>query len=188
MLAFIVTGDKLMERRMVVSDAKCESCHVNFSIHGSNRKSIQYCNTCHQPGATDEEELRPGAEEQGIHMKYMVHKIHAGAELQNGYVVAGHNQSVHDYSNLHYVGDLRNCDACHVNDSQQISLPEGLLPTKTPQEWWDPIMPIGAACIGCHDSDASAAHIFSNTVMFGEACGACHGEGKHYSVDRVHAR
>jgi hypothetical protein len=31
-------------------------------------------------------------------------------------VAAGHNQSIHDYSDVEYPGDLRNCDACHDTD------------------------------------------------------------------------
>jgi len=187
MLAFAVTGD-VETRRMAVDDSKCESCHVAISLHGNNRKSVQYCNTCHHPSSTDEEELLPGAHEQAIHMKYMIHKIHRGADAEYPYVVAGHNQSVHEYGHVEYPGDLRNCEACHVNDSYEIPLPEGLLATTTPQEWWDPMMPIASACISCHDSDAAAAHAYSNTAFFGEACASCHGDGMSYSVDKVHAR
>ena len=122
----------------------------------------------------------------------MIHKIHRGAELENGYVVAGHNQSVHDYGHVEYPGDLRNCDKCHVNDSQQLPLPTGVLPTTTPQEWWDPMGPQAAACLSCHDSDDARAHAFVNTAFlddfFGESCGTCHGEGKEASVDKVHTQ
>jgi hypothetical protein len=188
MMAFAVTDDTAEARRMVVDDYKCESCHVNLSLHGGGRNNANYCTTCHMPLATDADEVQEGNMEQSIHFKYMVHKIHRGAALENGFVVAGHNQSIHDYGEVEYPGDLRNCEACHVNNSQQISLPAGVLPTMTTQEWWDPMKPVAAACIGCHDGDDAASHMFSNTVAFGEACGTCHGEGKSVSVDRVHAR
>ncbi|NNK98093.1 MAG: hypothetical protein HKO88_03475, partial [Xanthomonadales bacterium] len=90
--------------------------------------------------------------------------------------------------NIHYTGDLRNCDACHVNNSQQLPLPSGLLPTITLRTWWNPTMPEAAACLSCHDDDSSAAHAYANTSFFGESCATCHGEGKTYSVDKVHAR
>ena len=186
--AFAVTDDDANPRRILVDDYLCESCHSNLALHGTIRHEPQYCATCHYPAATDWEELQEGAEEQSIHFKFMAHKIHRGADLENGYVVAGHNQSVHDYSEVGYPGDLRNCDKCHVNDSQQLPLPAGLLETTTPQEWWDPMMPAAAACLSCHDDDSSAAHAYSNTTFFGESCATCHGEGKSSSVDKVHAR
>jgi OmcA/MtrC family decaheme c-type cytochrome len=184
---FAVTDDEPIARRTVVNDALCENCHSNLALHGTIRHEPQYCVTCHQPAATDIGEVQEGNEEQGIHFKYMVHKIHRGADLVNGYIVAGHNQSIHDYSHVEYPGDLRNCDACHVGNSQQVPDSAGLLPTATPQDWWDPTMPTAAACLSCHDDDSSAAHAYSNTTFFGESCGTCHGEGKSAAVDKVHA-
>jgi hypothetical protein len=188
LLSFAVTDAAAVPRRMVVDDEKCESCHVNLSLHGGGRNNAEYCTTCHAPAATDEEELQEGATEQSIHFKYMIHSIHMGEDRANPYVVAGHNQSVHDYGEVVYPGDLRKCDGCHVNDSQQLPLPAGLLPTTTPQEWWSPMQPVSAACLSCHNSDHAAVHAYTNMSFFGESCVTCHGEGKTYSVDKVHAR
>jgi len=185
--AFAVTDAVATPRRMVVDDAKCENCHSNLALHGTIRHEPQYCVTCHMPEATDEEELQPGAEEQSIHFKYMIHKIHRGSEAEYPYVVAGHNQSVHDYGEVEYPGDLRNCDACHVGDSQQLPLPDGVLASVTPQELWE-LTPVAAACISCHDSDDASIHAYTNSTSFGEACSTCHGEGKDLAVDKVHAR
>ena len=44
------------------------------------------------------------------------------------------------------------------------------------------------ACLGCHDSQAAAAHAFSMTAPFGEACATCHGPDALFAVDKVHAR
>jgi len=187
MLAFAVTGD-VSPRRTVVEDYNCESCHLNLVLHGNNRTNANYCVTCHMPLATDEAQVRPGNEEQTIHFKYMIHAIHRGAELQKGYVVAGFGQSIHDYSDVEYPGDLRDCGKCHLNNSQQLSgLPDGLLPTLTPQASWTPTQPQAAACLSCHDSDEAANHAWTNTTFFGESCVTCHGEGKVASVDKVHA-
>ena len=191
-MAFAVTDDEEEARRIVVDDYNCESCHVNLSLHGGGRNNANYCTTCHMPDATDLEELQPGNMEQSIHFKYMIHKIHRGEDLENGYTVAGHNQSIHPYDDKVYPGDLRNCAACHENDSEQLPLPAGLLPTTTPQEWWSPMGPQAAACLSCHDGDDARAHAYTNTAffddMFGESCGTCHGEGKSAAVDKVHAR
>jgi len=50
------------------------------------------------------------------------------------------------------------------------------------------MQPIAAACLACHDSDYAAAHADTNTSIFGEACTNCHGEGKTFAVEKVHAR
>ena len=185
---FAVTDDSAMPRRMVVDDAKCESCHGNLSLHGSNRHDANgYCQTCHMPSATDEGVRLEGAPE-SIDFRYMVHKIHRGAELDNGYVVYGYRSSVHDYSDVHYVGDLRNCEACHVDDSYTLPLPANLEMVETPRDFFTPMGPETAACLSCHDSKAAASHALSNSSDIGEACAACHGTGKTYDVEKVHAR
>jgi formylmethanofuran dehydrogenase subunit E len=185
-----VTDSSADARRLVVDDAKCEACHSNLSLHGDNRKNAtMYCQTCHMPGATDEE-VRLEGEDEGIHFKYMIHKIHRGAELENlPYIIYGFRSSVHDYSEVHFPGDLRDCEACHVEDSYLIeSIPEGALPTHSPAAVIPEMEPITATCLSCHDSDSAASHALGNTSELGEACATCHGDGKTYSVERVHAR
>ena len=175
-IAFAVTDTVATPRRTVVHDYNCESCHSNLAFHGGTRHDPQYCDTCHMPLALDFDK------DQTIHFKYMIHSIHRGEDLENGFYVGGH-----DYSDVVYPGDLRNCDACHVNNSQQVPVVSDALSTITPQAWWSPMMPNAAACLSCHDDDDSAAHAYSNTVVFGESCGVCHGEGKVAAVDKVHA-
>ncbi len=82
LFAFAVTDDEAAPRRLVVDDAKCENCHANLSLHGGNRHNgAEYCQVCHMPGALGETEVVEG-EEDSIHFKYMVHKIHRGEELE----------------------------------------------------------------------------------------------------------
>jgi hypothetical protein len=190
MVAVAVTDSEPMARRMVVDDAKCEACHSNLSLHGDNRKNAtMYCQTCHRPDATDEE-VRLEGEAEGIHFKYMIHKIHRGAELANlPYIVYGYRSSVHDYSDVHFPGDLRDCEACHVGDSYTLgAIPEGALPTHSPAAAIPDMEPITATCLSCHDSDSAASHALANSSDLGESCYTCHGDGKTYSVTRVHAR
>ena len=182
MMAFTVSGNSTVERRQVVDDAKCEACHLNLSLHGNNRHDVTYCSTCHTPDRLDIADVP-----ESVHMKWMIHKIHRGAELENGYVVI-RSRGTYDFSNIHFTGDLRNCDACHVNGSQNVPTPDGALPTITNNAWWTPMQPDSAACLSCHDDDDSAAHAYSNTAFFGESCSTCHGEGKGAAVDKVHAR
>ena len=182
MMAFAITGDNAVARRQVVDDAKCEACHLNLSLHGNNRHDVTYCSTCHTPDRLDIADVP-----ESVHMKWMIHKIHRGAELENGYVVI-RSRGTYDFSNIHFTGDLRNCDACHVNGSQNLPIADGALPTITNNSWWTPTQPEAAACLSCHDGDDAAVHAYTNTAFFGESCSTCHGEGKEAAVDKVHAR
>jgi OmcA/MtrC family decaheme c-type cytochrome len=185
-----VTDDNAEARDMIVDDATCENCHSNLTLHGTNRHDANgYCQTCHRPDATDAVVVPPGAgPDQSIHFKYMVHKIHRGADLERGYLVYGYRSALHDYSHVEYPGDLRNCQACHNEGTYNLPLPAGRLDTVAPQDFWSPMQPVSASCLSCHDGSEAAAHAANNTSDFGEACTACHGEGKFFSVEEVHAR
>ena len=188
---FAVTDTTVVSRRQVVDDAKCENCHSNLSLHGDNRNDgTGYCQTCHQPWATDEA-VRPEGEgaPQSIDFRYMIHKIHATVELETCYTVYGYRSSFHDEwcAMEEFVGDLRNCETCHVDDSYTLPLNDGLEAVTTPRDYWTPMLPETASCLSCHDSSSTAVHAQSNTTALGEACSTCHGVGKTYSVERVHA-
>jgi hypothetical protein len=188
---FAVTDTIPVDRRVVVNDAKCENCHANLSLHGSNRHSAgDYCQTCHMPSATDAA-VRPEGTgpPQSIDFRYMVHKIHRGVDLVNDYIVYGYRSALHDeFNDVEYPGDLRNCEACHEDGSYQLPLNLDLEPVTTPRDYWTPMLPETAACLSCHDGPSTAVHADSNTSDLGEACATCHGVGKSFSVDSVHAR
>lgn len=187
---FSVDGSPLAPRRTVVSLAKCNNCHFSLSIHGDNRNQIEQCVLCHNPVTTDRG-ARPAAElpAESIDMRFMIHRIHLGERNQYPYVVYGRGAVRYDYTHVRYPGDLRNCDACHVNNSQNLPLRAGLLSVTTPRSPIDPMGPATAACLSCHTSLAAAAHALTNTSdKIGEACAACHGGNSQFSVQRVHAR
>ncbi len=187
---FAVTDSAPMSRRWWSPTPSAKTVTANLSLHGSNRHDANgYCQTCHNPSLTDAD-VRPegNGEPESVDFRYMIHKIHRGAELENGYVVYGYRSSVHDYSHVEYVGDLRDCEACHVDDSYMLPLPDGTLPVTTPRELWTPMLPETASCLSCHDSEGAAIHADTKTGDNGEACAVCHGTGKTYSVEAVHAR
>jgi len=187
---FAVTDATPVARKQVVDDALCENCHSNLSLHGENRHDANgYCDTCHMPMATDEE-VRLEGPAQGIHFKYMIHKIHRGEELtQQPYIIYGYRSSVNEFGDVVFPGELSNCENCHLDGTYELPLPEGRLPTYSPAAQIEMMPPITAACVSCHDSDDAAAHADANTsANLGESCGACHGDGKTYSVERVHAQ
>lgn len=178
-----------MPRREVVSEAKCNVCHDRLALHGGQRFAIAECVICHMPNE-DDSAVRPedaGAPE-SVHFKWLIHRLHTGHELTNDFTVYGYQGSVHNYNHVGYPGDRRICEACHNAGTYDVPVPEGLLPTPTPRDYYSPMMPEAAACLSCHSSREAAAHAYTMTAPFGEACAACHGNSMEFSVAAVHAR
>jgi len=75
-----------------------------------------------------------------------------------------------------------------TEETYQLPLPDGVLPTSTPNDFVPEWQPTAAACLSCHDSIDAAAHAYTNIAPFGEACVSCHGNNADFSVDKVHAR
>jgi OmcA/MtrC family decaheme c-type cytochrome len=161
-----------------------------LALHGGQRFRIEDCVVCHKFDGTDEE-VRPEEElpPESIHFKWMIHKIHTGAELGEDYIIYGFRGSLHDYSHVGYPGDRRTCEGCHLEGTYGVPVPEESLPTHTSEErdYIAPMPPASAACLSCHDSVDAAAHAYTNLAPFGESCGACHGDNREFSVEQVHA-
>ena len=162
-------------RRMVVDIANCNTCHDRLAFHGGQRLNPQECVFCHNPNFTSGDEPS-----QGLDFKWLVHRLHTGEDLTQPYL---------DFNHLRFPGDLRECTTCHVDGTQQVAenRPPGRLDTQTPNDWYTPKQPTAAACLACHDSQSAAAHAYSMTAPFGEACASCHGPDAEFSVDKVHA-
>jgi len=165
-------------RRTVVDIASCNTCHDQLVFHGGKRFNTQECVICHNPNFTNDD-----SPPEGLDFKRMVHRLHTGKDLTQVYL---------DFNNLRFPGDRRVCAICHVDgDNPTWEVPDtpppGRLDTLTPRDWYTPQKPTAAACLGCHDSQAAAAHAFTMTAPFGEACAACHGVDAEFSVDKVHA-
>lgn len=68
----------MTETRAIVQTAACKACHgEEFHGHGGDRLTVENCATCHMPGMADAN----GGE--SLDLKVMIHKIHAGGELQS---------------------------------------------------------------------------------------------------------
>jgi len=188
-----VDGSAVAARRVVVDIANCNTCHDQLALHGGQRQNTQECVMCHNPNASDVAR-RPADQGQpeSIDFKRLIHRIHSGENLSQDYTVYGFGNppSVNNFNGILFPGDRRDCATCHVSDSQQLAEtpPAGLLPTVTLRDWYTPMQHYAAACLGCHDSQAAAAHAFSMTAPFGEACATCHGPDAQFAVDKVHAR
>lgn len=188
-LDFSVTDPSPVPRREIVSMDKCNDCHDSLALHGGQRLSVNDCVTCHTPEG-DDARVRPpeaGAPE-SIHFKYLIHRLHVGHNLENDFTVYGFRGSIHNYNNLRYPNSLADCLSCHLPGTYGLSVVEEARATPTLRDWYTPMEPAAAACLSCHDSQDAASHAFVNTAPFGEACAACHGPGKAFSVEKVHAR
>jgi OmcA/MtrC family decaheme c-type cytochrome len=146
---------------------------------------------CHNPTGSDgevrpEEELPPTS----IHFKVLIHQIHRGEERsEKPYIVYGFEESVHDFSELRFPGNLADCQSCHLPGTYELPLPSGVQPTIITEadEVVSTTLPIRAACTGCHDSPAVAGHAELQTTVAGlETCEVCHGPSSELDVATVH--
>ncbi len=187
---FGVTDATPVPRRKVAALEKCNTCHGVFMLHRTRRRNApEGCVLCHNPNFTDAKE-RPADKmpAETLHFKNLIHKIHTGENLTTDFTVydAG---SPENFNEVRFPGDRRNCAKCHVNNSNQLPLPDGVLPTVSPRGWMNPTQPIAAACLACHTEKPVAAHAsIMTSPTLGESCEACHGRDAQFSIDRVHAR
>ncbi len=187
---FAITDKAPVARRQPVDLALCNACHDKLQLHGSNRNTTESCVICHNPATTDSAQRTTATlPAQSISFQFMIHRIHTGAELTSDFTVMGRNQSVNNYNEVTFPGDRRDCLKCHKAGAYTVPLPASATPAVMPRGYWDPYLPTSAACLGCHDSLAAAAHAYLNTSPnFGEACAVCHKEGADDAVSQVHAR
>ncbi len=177
---FSVDGSAVVPRRKVVDVlTKCNVCHETFALHGgARRNATEYCELCHNPNHTDENE--PGTT---VSFRTMVMGIHMSAQLDDPYVI---NTRV--YNGLRFPGDPRDCAKCHVGSTYTVPVPDGLIPTINPSFYYSPLQPTASACLGCHNGQDAAAHAYQMTSPFGESCPVCHQEGADFAITKVHAR
>jgi OmcA/MtrC family decaheme c-type cytochrome len=186
-----LSGGMPEPRRTVVALANCNTCHDRLVLHGGQRLEVEECVICHNPNASDVARRPADASPpESIDFKRMIHRIHTGEDLTQDYTIYGFGGSIHNFNEVRYPGDRRDCTSCHVDGTWNVAenTPPGRLPTQTLRDWYTPQQPVAAACLGCHDTQSAAAHAFVNAAPFGEACASCHGENAAFSVDKSHAR
>ena len=184
---FVPAGGSPTFTRLIVNNAACNACHDNLEFHGEARFDVEYCVTCHNPYSIDPD---TAAEPWGgtVDMKQMIHKIHYGSHLANGYQVIGYGGSLHDYNGIEFTQDVRNCTTCH-QDSDATVPEAGNWKSVQNRE----------TCGSCHDridwdgseNDPSLLHL-GNTWLDDTGCVGCHGEtatavGEEYRVANAHA-
>ncbi|MEO8592637.1 MAG: OmcA/MtrC family decaheme c-type cytochrome [Candidatus Solibacter sp.] len=175
---FSVDGSPVQPRRTVAQTASCNQCHFFLNFHGDNRNQVEMCVLCHNPSlvTTPDDPKQLAA---GVSYNLMVHRIHS---------------SYKSYADVRYPafspqggpGDTRNCDKCHINDSQ--FNPAGVNDVRDPQGYLNPAKPISSSCMGCHVSASASSHMLSMTTSIGESCGVCHSTGSAFAADKAHAQ
>jgi OmcA/MtrC family decaheme c-type cytochrome len=188
---FGVTDAKAVARRAVVERADCNKCHhdignpAGLSIHGGSRMNTDFCVMCHNPNNTDEAQ-RPADKGTpvSIEFDYLIHSIHKGEERTTPFIVYGNGNSLHDFSEVTYPGNLANCTKCHVQGANLLPLKKVLPLTVTQKGAVVSVtQPITAVCSGCHDTAPAKAHIAINTAADKtETCVVCHAEGREAAV------
>jgi OmcA/MtrC family decaheme c-type cytochrome len=159
-------GVPLFERRIVDNDT-CNACHDRLEFHGGPRTDVDFCVTCHNPFSIDADTGNT------VDMKALIHNIHVG---RDGYVILGHSPVPHDYSDVHWTQDIRNCQTCHE---------ESDLNTPQASNWQE--VPNRAACGTCHFNDGdpnngehdyaieTGEHPFGINFQDDTQCVDCHG-------------
>ena len=188
-------GGTATPRRTVVTMAQCNQCHDSLSLHGGQRNAIEECVICHNPKESDVSRRPANAgQPESISFQRMVHRIHTGEELTQDYSVFGFGGTAIGFNEVLYPGDRTTCTKCHSGNSHLLPLPTKLETVVTLRDFFTPQAPGTAACLGCHDGQDAAAHAYLNTVFFpgasnpSEACATCHGTGKDWAVEKVHAK
>ena len=186
---FSVDGSAVAPRATIVDVKNCNVCHNTVKLHGGLRQNTQYCILCHMVNNNDGA-TRPASQApaQTISFRTLLHRVHKGADLENDWTIYGFNGTPDNFNGLRFPGDLRDCAKCHVNNSNQVPVPDGLANTPTPRLFYTPLTPTASACLGCHDGEDAAAHTYQMTAPFGESCPVCHQEGADFAVSEVHSR
>jgi OmcA/MtrC family decaheme c-type cytochrome len=176
--------DPALTRKMT-DVSSCNSCHDKLALHGGGRVDTQFCVMCHNPGTTDANSGNV------LTLSTMVHKIHAGKRLKAAgeeYTIWGFGDTQHNYSEVGFPQDLRNCTKCH----------SGANPATPQGDNWKS-RPSREACLTCHDSKPGSTwftqHTFFNqnrdplaaaTLLPNSACVRCHSPGSAVAPERVH--
>lgn len=190
---FTLNASPPLDRRRVVDEAKCNVCHRETRAHEALRAGVEFCVMCHNPNATDEAR-RPPADlpPVTVNFKDMIHRIHTGEDLAQGYTVFGLGGTPNDFTEVRFGGDLRDCFSCHVEDTTSIPLPSEAISTFITQDggttFISETLPARAACTSCHDDAVADSHALSHTDLINhvEACADCHSDTDDLSVMNSH--
>ena len=155
-----------------------------------------------------------GIEERSISLKVMIHRIHTGesegvASLEGirPFVIHAGATRPAFLDDVRFPNALANCETCHVPGTWAAeAVPLDAAPTSanergsilhvgtaasparpTHASASEKVLPVTAACLGCHTSGAAADHAAGKTSGGVELCPSCHGASGGESVRKWHA-
>jgi len=183
---FVPTGAAPQFTRLIVDNDTCNACHDNLEAHGEARFDVEYCVQCHNPSSID------GNTGNSVDMKRLIHNIHSA---RSDYQIVGFGGQLHDWSDLVWTQDIRNCQTCH--DESDANTPQA-------SNWRR--VPSRAACGTCHYDDGDTIngqhdfaiedgiHPVGLEFVDDNQCVDCHGEtaivlnddGQLVRIDEVH--
>jgi OmcA/MtrC family decaheme c-type cytochrome len=154
--------------RDIVKTETCNRCHEQLALHGGGRRETRTCVLCHNPGTTDQDSGNT------VDFKVMIHKIHHGADLPSveaggEYAIYGFSEREHNFSEVEFPQDIRNCTNCH--DGNDPATPNG-------GNWMT--APTREACGSCHDDVDFVTGIGHSEADFPASnadCTICHSDG-----------
>jgi OmcA/MtrC family decaheme c-type cytochrome len=177
---FVPSGGPITKIRNIVVTEACNSCHDPLALHGGIRRATGVCITCHTSKIIDPEtgetvdQIDPQSGN-NIGFKIMIHKIHMGEMLPSveagmPYFIVGFMGSVHDYSEVVFPQNIRNCTKCHTDGAIQSSAYKN--------------NPTRAACGSCHDDvDFATATNHPVVQLDDNNCSGCHiPSGPEFSI------
>jgi len=165
-------GGPVESGREIVDNDTCNACHDQLAFHGGARFDLQYCAMCHESYSFDAQTGNT------IDLKVMIHKIHRDALPVGPYGIFGFGNAYHDYSDVQFPQDQRNCQTCHEESD-----------TDTPQASNWRLTVNRQACGSCHNNvnfDTGANH--GGVSATDDSCSACHGPSSSFGLraDQVH--
>jgi OmcA/MtrC family decaheme c-type cytochrome len=200
-------------RRKPVASENCQRCHYRLNKHGA-RHQVEYCVFCHTPTTTDWSRRAKaggyvdfsstfdGIEERSNHFKLFIMRIHTGARegVASLEAIRPGIMSSTFFDDFRFPNDLANCTLCHVGKAYlPESVPADAAPTVANENDW--IMhaastsahspgegrpPIQAACLACHETGTTFAHVAAQSGSGVETCPQCHGAKGAKSTEVVH--
>jgi OmcA/MtrC family decaheme c-type cytochrome len=112
-------------RRAIVDKTKCESCHEQLGqapvFHSGERNDPTACAFCHTPNEINDGNQTANAGWPGATNTF-IHGIHGASKRSVPFTWAGwHFTSTDNASNIEYPGILKNCEACHLAGTVNMS-------------------------------------------------------------------
>ncbi|MDH3350887.1 MAG: OmcA/MtrC family decaheme c-type cytochrome, partial [Gammaproteobacteria bacterium] len=99
--------------KLIADTNNCANCHIEFTMHGGPRKSVEYCVTCHNPGTVDQDSGN------SLDLAHLAHSIHMGEDRLFGgtvaeFVIWGFSDFSHPYGEVTYPQSKTYCETCHT--------------------------------------------------------------------------